>query len=384
MGIANLHPFLLEKAPSIYERKHLSEMRGWVVAVDTNLFMHRMKIKSDNWVGSFVQFVYQLRVNGVHPYFVFDSKSHELKADTLQLRRMRRQSAWETISNLETALEAYLTGEPASEVLTQLMAKLRPRQDPAAIDIKSVKREITRLYKQVVKITHEEIAVVKELLGILGYMYQDADEEAETVCSQLCIHGAVDAVLSNDSDVLAYGAPILLHMLHDSGMVSVIHHQKVLDALQLTYDAFLDFCIMCGTDYNHNIFRIGPTKAYLHIKQHQTIENVRDALHLDVSVLKHELVRERFHWVRNPPTLQLNRDELCAHETDYDAFREFLRQRNIALFHVDNFKNTESVQSTSRTTIADAYFAKRMVDWPRSATKAQRRLLSPFSEDELE
>ena len=38
--------------------------------------------------------------------------------------------------------------------------------------------------------------------------------------------------------------------------------KNILDGLEIDYFQFRDLCIMCGTDYNKNIYGIGPEKAF--------------------------------------------------------------------------------------------------------------------------
>ena len=47
---------------------------------------------------------------------------------------------------------------------------------------------------------------------------------------------------------------------------------KALSELNLTWDQFIDVCIMCGCDYCDSIKGIGPVKALSLIKQHGSIE----------------------------------------------------------------------------------------------------------------
>ena len=64
----------------------------------------------------------------------------------------------------------------------------------------------------------------------------------------------------------------------------------MLQVLGLTASEFLDFCIMCGTDYNKNVFRVGVEKAYKYITTYHNIEHVP----LDTTILNHEKVRSMF------------------------------------------------------------------------------------------
>ena len=47
---------------------------------------------------------------------------------------------------------------------------------------------------------------------------------------------------------------------------------------------------MCGCDYNENIFRVGPAKAFKLLLKHGNIENVP----LDTTCLNYKFCREQF------------------------------------------------------------------------------------------
>lgn len=51
-----------------------------------------------------------------------------------------------------------------------------------------------------------------------------------------------------------------------------IHYDKAIEGLGLTYDQFVDMCILCGCDYTPTVRGIGPKKAYNGIKAHHTAE----------------------------------------------------------------------------------------------------------------
>ena len=119
--------------------------------------------------------------------------------------------------------------------------------------------------------------------------------EAETMGSDLCIRNQVDAVLSEDTDILAYGSPVFLTKFDSrTGLCVRIEYKKLLESFNFTPEQFLDFCIMCGTDYNNNIPRIGPSKAYKLILEHKNIETVGSECKLDTTILNHKRTRELF------------------------------------------------------------------------------------------
>ena len=46
----------------------------------------------------------------------------------------------------------------------------------------------------------------------------------------------------------------------------------------MTMDQFIDFCILCGSDYTQTIGGIGPVRAYSLIQEAKTIEGVLEEI----------------------------------------------------------------------------------------------------------
>lgn len=63
-------------------------------------------------------------------------------------------------------------------------------------------------------------------------------------------------------DTLAFGCPILIRSFHKSNECLEVELAKILRLSGLTYEQFIDFCILCGCDYSTKIKNIGPVKAY--------------------------------------------------------------------------------------------------------------------------
>ncbi|CCV02535.1 hypothetical protein IIV31_163R [Armadillidium vulgare iridescent virus] len=120
--------------------------------------------------------------------------------------------------------------------------------------------------------------------------------EAEALCAFLEKEGTVAAVVSNDSDVLAYGCKKLIVDFNfknekNEDMVTLIDNEILKASMGFDQHKFLDFCIMCGTDYNKNIFRVGPVSALKLITVNERIENIQN---LDTSILNFKRVRDLF------------------------------------------------------------------------------------------
>jgi hypothetical protein len=158
-------------------------------------------------------------------------------------------------------------------------------------------QEIEKINNSMLSIRSDDYLVTKHLLDILQVPYFQAVGEAEATCSALCRYHWVDAVMSEDTDVLAYGAPVFLHRMNFmTKTVIEIQYLELIHCLRMTSSQFLDFCIMCGTDYNKNIPQIGPEKSYRLLQKYESLENIhRCCPHLDVSILTFPRVRELFH-----------------------------------------------------------------------------------------
>ncbi len=84
---------------------------------------------------------------------------------------------------------------------------------------------------------------------------------------------------------------------------------------ELTHEEFVDFCILCGTDFNHNIEKIGAVRAYDLIKKHKSIKNlptVYNKIPLNTAVLNEEECKRIFRKIPSTelcpiiPTLSLD------------------------------------------------------------------------------
>ena len=135
--------------------------------------------------------------------------------------------------------------------------------------------KIKKLELQTISITSEDFTLVKELFKILGMPYYQATTEAEATGAYLCRQGIVHGVMSEDTDVMAYGSPKFITGVNThSETCCEIDIAEVLEKLEMTYEQFRDICIMCGTDYNKNIPKIGPQKSFDLIKKLGSIDNI--------------------------------------------------------------------------------------------------------------
>ena len=330
MGIANLNKFLRGNCPEVFRQINLSELQYMKSAVDISLFVFKYKtVFGDNWINALFSLVSSFRQNNIHPCFIYDTSAPEEKNEERERRKEQKSKLDLKLFELSTALEkAKMTGEidpVLSEFSKTLPAKkslLTGKDKP--IDLNVLTYEISKRMKQVVSINDDDFTTSKALLDVLGVPWFQAEMEAETTCADLCISGHVDVVFSDDTDVLCYGAPNVVSKINTGdGTAILVCYEEVLQHLELTRAQFTDFCIMCGTDYNKNIPKVGPETAYKLIKKYESIEGIAES-GVDVSILNHVRVREIFNDYK-----RTKNKATCCRPVNYKDVELFLVKNNI-------------------------------------------------------
>ena len=283
MGIKSLHKLLQKYAEGCYQTKHLSEYAFKKVAIDISLYLYKYKaISGDKWLESFIALINSLRKNDVHCIFIIDGQAPPEKLEEQKKRRDSRDKQREKIKLLEEGIEAYETEGTVSPLIDELCSKQMLsifRPSAKTIDISLAKEKLESMKSMLISITSDDIVIAKKLFDILNVPYVQAPGEAECYGAHLCVDGKVDAVLSEDTDVLAYGAPIFLTKIdYIRDTVVEISYEKILEETEMTKETFTDLCIMCECDYNSNIYLIGPEKSYQFLKNFKRIEEVLEEL----------------------------------------------------------------------------------------------------------
>jgi flap endonuclease-1 len=189
---------------------------------------------------------------GVKVAFVFDGDPHPFKADTLQERsKIREQAAiaWE---------EARAQGEDGFK------------------------------YAQAAsRLNSEMLQDARRLISAMGLPFVDAPSEGEAQAAHMAANGDVQFVGSQDYDALLFGAPRVVRNLAITGKrklprkniyvdvePEIIDLEEELSHLGLTRKQLVEIGIMCGTDYNPGLTRVGPKTALKLIKEKGDLESV--------------------------------------------------------------------------------------------------------------
>eukprot|EP00914_Ancora_sagittata_P009235 GHVO01017751.1.p1 GENE.GHVO01017751.1~~GHVO01017751.1.p1 ORF type:complete len:373 (-),score=81.31 GHVO01017751.1:345-1463(-) len=94
-----------------------------------------------------------------------------------------------------------------------------------------------------------------------------APYEADAQMAYLDHTGYVDAVLTEDSDLIAHGCRKVLYKMDENGScmemdVSTLHTSKLLPPSLFSEDAFLLGCVLSGCDYLKSLERVGIKTAF--------------------------------------------------------------------------------------------------------------------------
>ena len=289
MGIKNLHQILQEYAPDCYTTKNLNEYAFKKIGIDISLYLYKFKATLGNdWLGAFISLISCLRKWDIHSFFIYDGKAPVDKLLEQQRRRASLAKQGDRVKIIEQEIEEYENGGKIGDMIKEICKKEAPPQaifirsgksPEIKIDIDTVKQKVESLKSMIISITEDDINLTRELFDILRVPYTTAPDEAERFASHLCVHGKIDGVMSEDTDVLAYGTPLFLTKIDIyKNTVVELKHPEIMETLKMTRNSFTDLCIMCGCDYNDNIHGYGWKKNYILIKDNETIEACIDEI----------------------------------------------------------------------------------------------------------
>lgn len=244
MGIKGLTKLLRTKTPEAFRERPISDYAGKRVAIDSSMHMYQFVTAVGNSLtnidgevtshlnGMFYRMIRMLEA-GVIPVYIFDGQAPDGKRNCLEERR----------------------GAKGSDHFFQQQ------------------QSSTRV--------QHGITLCKTMLELMGIEYVNAPSEAEAQAAIMCQTNEVDYVATEDTDALAFGSPVMLRQFsHGKKMTLEINLERVLKGLKLTKHQFVDFCILCGSDYAKTMKGIGPIRALQLIQEHGSIESIIKSIDL--------------------------------------------------------------------------------------------------------
>ncbi|KAI9723690.1 MAG: hypothetical protein M1812_000990 [Candelaria pacifica] len=259
MGISGLLPLL----KSIQKPCNLKKFRGQTIGVDAYGWLHRgtvacaIELALGKPTSKYVDFtmsrVRMLIHFGITPYLVFDGDYLPSKAVTEVERAKKRQESKRLgleLHKLGRTSQAHLELQKAVDVTPQMARQL-----------------------------------IEELKEI-GVQYVVAPYEADAQLAYMERKGIISGILSEDSDLLVFGAKCLLTKLDQYGECVEINRDDFTACRDVSLVGWSDtdfrrMAILSGCDYLPSISKMGLKKAYRLVRTHKTIDRILRTVQFD-------------------------------------------------------------------------------------------------------
>lgn len=296
MGITGLLPLLKEQMAYV----EVSDLSGMKMGVDGYSWLYKaitscgpdvyMNPTDPSVINRYVNLCVRkckaLLSNGVQLYFVFDGEEHPMKKETNQRRRRKKMEIQEKI-------EMYLE--------------------------KGKLKEAKGLMSRCLKVDSFMVDRLIDALKEMKIPYMIAPYEADPQLVYLEREGHIDCIITEDSDLIVYGAKKVLFKLSETQGGELYNREKILsrcsESVFCLISKIQEIVSMCGCDYTDGINKVGLITAHKLIMTYDTVDKAIEYLakkygdrvmaHIDVSskvictfnmhVVKDPLSRERVH-----------------------------------------------------------------------------------------
>ncbi|KAF1977190.1 PIN domain-like protein [Bimuria novae-zelandiae CBS 107.79] len=259
MGISGLLPLL----KSVQKPCSLKKFAGQTIGVDAYGWLHRgtaacaIELAQGKPTRKYVDFamnrVRMLVHFGITPYLVFDGDYLPSKAGTENERQEKRQES------KRLGLELLKVGKTSQAHL--------------------------ELQKSV-DVTPEMARMLIEELRHHNIDYVVAPYEADSQLAYLERKGIIDGILSEDSDLLVFGAKCLITKLDKYGECVEVNRNLFTACREVSLAGWSDadfrrMAILSGCDYLPSIGGMGLKTAYRMLRKHKTVERLVKAVQFD-------------------------------------------------------------------------------------------------------
>lgn len=274
MGITQLNSFLQKNASDGIKKEKITSLEGKTIAIDTSIFLYKF-MYSGRFIDNFLSQVAHFKSHNITPIYVFDGAPPKEKQEILNKRKEQKEKMY---CKLE-------------EMLATIKDKKKEGED-----VSSLEKDYKNLKRKCISFNKDDILNLKNVFDIMYVPYIQAETEADLLCCELYKQGKVDGCMSNDMDFLASGCGLLIREYNLSDNITLYNLEDILNCLEITYEQFVDFCILCGCDYSPKIPRLGVITAYKYIKLDKDIESILDKYCGDDKKFK---VPENFDYIKS-------------------------------------------------------------------------------------
>ncbi len=259
MGIPKLFNIIKKKAPMSITECKIDKYEGKTFMIDTSnklmqhiipMFKNEKNITRNDGkltlhIKAMISIELNLLNNGIAHIHVIDGKAASIKSNTLYERHKVKKKA---------KLELNRAGTDGTAVISN-------------------NRRI-KLLKKSYTLDKNDYDDIKKFLDLMGLPYIQATEEADAVCAAIHNNKSVYGVISQDMDILVFGASVLLKDFSSSSekMIKEINLEIMLKEMEFTKEQFVELCILLGTDYCPHIKGLKPFDIYDIYKRCGSIE----------------------------------------------------------------------------------------------------------------
>lgn len=297
MGIKCLLKFINE-FPELIKNVDRNSLKNNKIAIDISILIYRIIISVRNSgadftnqkgevtshiLGLFNKTIELLSI-GIIPVYVFDGKPPSIKYKTIEGRKQVRKKALEK-------MEQAITEE-----------------------------DKIKYFKRSSQISKEQWDQCRDLLDMMGVPYVNAPEEADSQCAYLAKNGLVDAVLTEDMDILTFGSTKIIRNITSHKIeTSEIILEDLLNKLELTYEQFVEFCILLGTDYCVGIIDTKPKIIYEHYIKNKNIKDTIESFNkINIKIPDDSNYDEIKEYFMKPNVKEVLKDTLKLKEPSSD------------------------------------------------------------------
>ncbi len=282
MGIKNMLKFLNTNFPNSIKKINTNDFEHKYIAIDISILLYQVVIAirnsgadminnqgdiSSHILGLFNKTIYLLKMN-IIPIYVFDGKPPEFKNKIINNRKEFKQKA----------------SDKLNENLTE--------------------DDKIKYFKRTVYISKKQIDECMELLDLMGIPYIIAPEEADSQCAELVKSGIADGVLTEDMDIMTFGATkIYRNLTSYTKDKYVILMNDVLNELKLNYDQFVELCLLFGCDYCDIV------------SNQQKVINSNRSEKIYEYYIKHKNISDTLN--------EMKKDGIYIYNTDYTIYKNY-------------------------------------------------------------
>jgi flap endonuclease-1 len=309
MGIKNLMKIIKKFAPECIIEKSILDYENKILSIDANLLIYRSVLgvqkhgsdiinvdKPVTHLHTLISKISGFLKYNITPIFVFDGHFPLIKDQTIKNR---------------------------SEYKKEMVKKFNAA---------TTTKDKVKYFVRKSRVTTAQFNECKTLIKLCGLPIIEAKGEADVVCAYLSHINLVSDVVSDDMDLLLFGAKSMLKnfSIDKKKKFQEINLKKLLNKLQFTQSQLIELGICLGTDYNKPIEDVGILGAYKLLNKYSSI----------ASMIKNNICKVDFDYNAVHDYFKINKSELkkmkfTKKNIDYDGLRKFLYEMKFSTEYID-------------------------------------------------